>query len=139
MEMRAQMSQQDLPPSASACRPASPRSEAPGQCHRLGLAGVARDRSPVRQGEVRIAIPYSAGIRPGGFAEARISAGATTAPLLPQSAVLSDNDGNYVYVVNAKNEAERRNVKVGVVDESGATIISGLTGRKWWCCRPGRS
>jgi multidrug efflux pump subunit AcrA (membrane-fusion protein) len=50
--------------------------------------------------------------------------------LLPQSAVLSDNDGNYVYVVNAKNEAERRNVKVGVVDESGATIAAGLTGNE---------
>ena len=68
--------------------------------------------------------------RPGGFAEARISAGATTAPLLPQSAVLSDNDGNYVYIVNAKNEAERRNVKIGTVDASGATIIAGLSGQE---------
>ena len=32
-------------------------------------------------GEVRIAIPYSALVRPGGFAEARITAGATTAPI----------------------------------------------------------
>jgi RND family efflux transporter MFP subunit len=130
MEMRAQLSQQDL----AAIRVGMPASVTPiGSTS--GVTGSVWQVSPVidpqsRQGEVRVAIPYSAGIRPGGFAEARISSGATTAPLLPQSAVLSDNDGNYVYVVNAKNEAERRSVKVGTVDESGATIISGLTGQE---------
>jgi RND family efflux transporter MFP subunit len=130
MEMRAQMSQQDL---------ANIRVGMPASVTPIGstatVTGAVWQVAPVidpqsRQGEVRIAIPYSAGIRPGGFAEARISAGSTTAPLLPQSAVLSDNDGNYVYVVNGKNEAERRNVKVGVVDESGATIVSGLNGQE---------
>jgi RND family efflux transporter MFP subunit len=130
MEMRAQMSQQDL----AAIRVGMPASVIPiGST--TGVTGSVWQVSPVidpqtRQGEVRIAISYSPGIRPGGFAEARISAGATTAPLLPQSAVLSDNDGNYVYIVNAKNEAERRNVKVGVVDESGATITAGLNGQE---------
>lgn len=130
MEMRAQLSQQDL---------ASIRVGMPASVTPIGdpssVTGQVWQVSPVidaqsRQGEVRIAIPYSAGIRPGGFAEARISAGATTAPLLPQSAVLSDNDGNYVYIVNAKNEVERRAVKVGSVDENGATIVSGLTGQE---------
>lgn len=130
MEMRAALSQQDL----AAIRVGMPASVTP-----IGSTSSVTGRvwqvSPVinpqsRQGEVRIAIPYSAGIRPGGFAEARISAGATTAPLLPQSAVLSDNDGTYVYVVNNKNEAERRSVKVGIVDENGATIIAGLTGQE---------
>nr|WP_314442703.1 efflux RND transporter periplasmic adaptor subunit [uncultured Sphingomonas sp.] len=130
MEMRAQLSQQDL---------ASIRVGMPASVTPIGstsaVTGSVWQVSPVidpqsRQGEVRIAIPYSAGIRPGGFAEARISAGATTAPLLPQSAVLSDNDGNYVYVVNNRNEAERRAVKIGVVDESGATITSGLSGQE---------
>jgi multidrug efflux pump subunit AcrA (membrane-fusion protein) len=81
-----------------------------------------------RLGDVRIAIPYSTTIRPGGFAEARITAGSTTAPLLPQSAVLSDDAGNYVYVVNSKNEIERRNIKIGAVTDAGVTIDSGLTG-----------
>ncbi|GAA3996324.1 efflux RND transporter periplasmic adaptor subunit [Sphingomonas humi] len=130
MEMRAQLSQQDL----AAIRVGMPASVTPiGSTS--NVSGSVWQVSPVidpqsRQGEVRIAIPYSSGIRPGGFAEARISTGATTAPLLPQSAVLSDNDGNYVYIVNEKNEAERRNVKVGTVDESGATILSGLTGQE---------
>jgi hypothetical protein len=69
-------------------------------------------------------------MRPGGFAEARITAGATTAPVLPQSAVMSDENGNYVYIVNSKNEVERRAIKIGRVDESGVTIAEGLSGNE---------
>jgi RND family efflux transporter MFP subunit len=130
MEMRAQLSQQDL----AAVRVGMPASVTPiGST--TSVTGAIWQVSPVidpatRQGEVRIAIPYSAGIRPGGFAEARVSAGATTAPLLPQSAVLADEDGNYVYVVNQRNEAERRAVRVGAVDDSGVSILSGLNGQE---------
>ena len=83
-----------------------------------------------RLGDVRIAIPYSASIRPGGFAAAQITAGSTTAPVLPQSAVLSDDQGNYVYIVNSKNEVERRNIKIGTVNDTGVTIDSGLSGNE---------
>ena len=48
--------------------------------------------------------------------------------LLPQSAVQSDSKGNYVYVINAKNEAERVSVTTGEVTENGVTIASGLSG-----------
>ena len=44
--------------------------------------------------------------------------------------MLSDEKGNYVYVVNARNEVERRNVRVGAVDENGVTIAEGLTGQE---------
>ena len=83
-----------------------------------------------RQGVVRIAVPYTPALRPGGFAEAQITAGTTTAPLLPQSAVLSDDKGNYVYIVNGKNEVERRDIKIGTVNDSGVTIASGLSGNE---------
>src|SRR6185503_14625092 len=72
-----------------------------------------------RLGDVRIAVPYDPAMRPGGFAEAKITAGTTTAPMLPQSAVLSDDKGNYVYIVNAKNEIERRDIQIGSVSENG--------------------
>lgn len=130
MEMRAQLSQQDL----AAIRVGMPASVTPiGST--TSVTGSVWQIAPVidpqsRQGEVRIAIPYSAGIRPGGFAEARISTGATTAPLLPQSAVLADDDGNYVYIVNGKNEVERRAVKIGAVSDAGVSIVSGLTGQE---------
>jgi len=44
--------------------------------------------------------------------------------------VLSDQKGNYVYVVNAKNEVERRSIKIGNVDDSGVTISEGLSGNE---------
>jgi hypothetical protein len=83
-----------------------------------------------RLGAVRIAVPYDQTLRPGGFAESKITAGTTTAPLLPQSAVLSDERGNYAYIVNGKNEIERRAIKIGTVGENGVTIAAGLSGNE---------
>ncbi|HEY0113630.1 MAG TPA: efflux RND transporter periplasmic adaptor subunit [Allosphingosinicella sp.] len=83
-----------------------------------------------RQGEARIAIPYDPALRPGGFASAQIKAGAVDAPLLPQSAVMSDEKGNYVYVVNGRNEIERRDVQVGSVSSQGVTVAAGLSGQE---------
>jgi len=77
---------------------------------------------------VRIAVPYGPAMRPGGFAEARITAGTTIAPELPQSAVLSDDKGNYVYIIDARNLVERRNIKIGTVNDTGVTIAGGLNG-----------
>jgi HlyD family secretion protein len=130
MEMRAQMSQQDL----AFIREGMTVSVTPTGTDR-SFAGQVWQVSPMidptsRQGEVRIAIPYDPAIHPGGFAEAKIEAGATTAPLLPQSAVLSDEQGNYVYVINRKNEVERRNVKIGTVDDKGVTIVGGISGQE---------
>ena len=42
--------------------------------------------------------------------------------------MLSDEKGNYVYIINAKNEVERRDVKIGDVDDNGVTIAEGLSG-----------
>jgi HlyD family secretion protein len=83
-----------------------------------------------RQGEARIAIPYNSDIRPGGFASAEIVAGTVDAPLLPESAVLSDDRGSYVYVVDGKNEVHRRNVRVGTVTDRGVVITEGLAGNE---------
>ena len=130
MEMRATLSQQDL----AFIRPGMTASVTPIGTDR-SFAGRVWQVSPVidpqsRQGEVRIAIPYDPAIRPGGFAEAKIESGATTAPLLPQSAVLSDEQGNYVYVINSKNLVERRNVKVGSVSDQGVTVSEGISGQE---------
>ena len=130
MELRANLSQQDL----AYVHTGMPASVTPIGMDR-SFSGHVWQIAPVidpqsRQGEVRIAIPYDPAIRPGGFAEASISAGSTTAPLLPQSAVLSDEKGNYVYIVNDKNEIERRAIKVGTVDDQGVSIAEGLTGKE---------
>jgi RND family efflux transporter MFP subunit len=81
-----------------------------------------------RQGIARVALSYDPALRPGGFASARIVAGASVAPLLPQSAVLSDAQGNYVYILDAKNQTVRRAVKTGELSDTGVTIVEGLNG-----------
>jgi len=83
-----------------------------------------------RLGEVRVAVPYDSAIRPGGFAEAKITSGAVTAPLVPQSTVQSDEKGNYVYVVDANNNVVRRDVQVGSVSNAGVAITGGLSGQE---------
>jgi len=44
--------------------------------------------------------------------------------------VLSDEKGNYVYIVNPKNEIERRAIKVGTIDDEGVTVAEGLSGQE---------
>ncbi len=97
------------------------------------IAGQVWQKSPVinmdtRQGTVRIAVPYSEALRPGGFADARLIAGTAEAPLLPESAVQSGPEGNFVLVVDNNNTIRRQPVKVGTVTDSGVSIASGLTG-----------
>jgi len=130
MEMQAQLAQQDI---------ALMHVGMPAQVTPVGatqsIAGNVWQVAPVidpqsRLGQVRIAVPYASTMRPGGFAAAKITAGTTTAPLLPQSAVLSDDKGNYVYIVNAKNQVERRDITIGTVDERGVTIATGLSGNE---------
>jgi RND family efflux transporter MFP subunit len=130
MEMQAQLAQQDL---------ALVHVGMPAQVTPVGsdtsVTGSVWQIAPVidpqsRLGQVRIAVPYTNAMRPGGYAEARITAGATTAPMLPQSAVLSDENGNYVYIINAKGEVERRPIKIGNVSDQGVTIAEGLAGNE---------
>lgn len=99
----------------------------------LKIAGQVWQVSPIvnmdtRQGTVRIAIPYSSALRPGGFADARLVAGSGEAPLLPESAVQSGPEGNFVLIVGKDDKVERRAVKVGTVTDGGVSIASGLTG-----------
>lgn len=128
MELAARLAEQDL---------ARLRVGLPAQVTPIGTNAAFRGSiwqlSPVidpqtRQGVARIAIAYDRALRPGGFASATIASGSVDAPLLPESAVLSDARGNYVYVVGAGDAVQRRSVKVGDVSDSGITIISGLDG-----------
>jgi HlyD family secretion protein len=81
-----------------------------------------------RQGVARIAVPYDRDLRPGGFATANITAGSTDAPMLPESAVLNDSQGSYVYIIDKDNAVRRRPVKVASVTDGGVVIGEGLNG-----------
>ncbi|WP_188053084.1 MULTISPECIES: efflux RND transporter periplasmic adaptor subunit [unclassified Sphingosinithalassobacter] len=128
MEMRAQLSEEDLH---------RLNVGAPARVSPVGIeeefAGEVWQVSPVidpqtRQGIARIALSYDPALRPGGFATARIVAGATVAPLLPQSAIQSDASGNYVYILNENDQAVRRPVTTGEVSDEGVAITGGLSG-----------
>ena len=51
-----------------------------------------------------------------------------TATILPESAVLADDDGAFVYVINEENQATRRAVTIGRATEFGIAITEGLSG-----------
>jgi RND family efflux transporter MFP subunit len=130
MEMRAQLSQQDLA-FVHVGMPASVRPVGSDRTYSGTVWQVAPVIDPQsRLGDVRITVPYDPAMRPGGFADVRISSGTTTAPMLPQSAVLSDDAGNYVYIVNGKNQVERRDIKIGNVSDEGVTIAEGISGNE---------
>jgi RND family efflux transporter MFP subunit len=83
-----------------------------------------------REGVARIALPFDKGLRPGGFATATLRSGSTTAPVLPESAILSDANGAYVYVVGPTNKVERRAVATGDVTPAGIAVVKGLAGNE---------
>ena len=130
MELRAQLSEGDLTSVRAGARATvTPVGES------RSFTGQVWQVSPVidpqtRQGVARIALSYDSALRPGGFASATIVAGGTTAPELPQTALLSDSRGNYVYIVDGENRVQRRDVTLGQVTENRVAIASGLTGQE---------
>jgi HlyD family secretion protein len=90
-----------------------------------------------RQGIARIALPFDKALRPGGFANVEIIAGASTAPILPESAIQTDKDGNYVYLIGADNKTSKRRITIGKVTPTGIPIIQGLDGTEKVVLRAG--
>lgn len=106
------------------------------------FSGQVWQLSPVidqttRQGIARIAMAFDPALRPGGFATARINSGSFTATLLPESAVLADDEGSFVYVVDGDNRTVRRSVKTGALTQDGIAIIGGLSGTERIVLRAG--
>ena len=66
-----------------------------------------------------------------------INSGAVVAPQLPDSAILSDNKGSYVYIIDQNNKAQRRDVKTGLISDSGIAIVEGLAGNERVVVRSG--
>lgn len=130
VELRAQLAEADL----QRLHPGAQAEVIPTGTNR-SFKGEVWQVAPVidpqtRQGIARIALDYDPALRPGGFAAARISAGGAQAVVLPQSAVQSDNQGNYVYTIDSKNEAVRTPVTTGDVTEAGVAITGGLKGNE---------
>jgi HlyD family secretion protein len=130
IEMRGQIAEQDLAALAT------------GQNANVFVTGIQKPFTgkvrllgsvidpATRLGEIRIALQPDPALRPGAFARGQVVVSRAERPVLPQTAVLSDDEGTYVYIVNAKSEVERRNVTVGNTVVQGLVISSGLNGKE---------
>jgi HlyD family secretion protein len=128
VEMRGQVAEQDLPALEV------------GQTALVHLTGIDRPFSgkvrllgaiidpQTRLGDIRVALSPDPSLRPGAFARAEVVTGRAQRPVLPQTAVLSDDSGPYVLIVTPDSRVERRAVRVGDTVPDGIVIASGLTG-----------
>ena len=94
------------------------------------FAGTVRlllpDIDPVtQQGQARVQIAESRGLRPGAFAIATIDAGQSCGPAVPLSSILYGPDGAVVQVVR-ENRIETRKITVGLFGGENAEVRQGL-------------
>lgn len=128
VELRAQVAEQDLG-RMKVGQPAevTPVGESRSVTGAIWLMAAVIDPQ-TRQGIVRIRLPDDPSLRPGGFATARIVTGSTDAPVLPESAVLNDAKGSFVYVVDGEDKVVRRDITLGDVSDDGLVVRAGLNG-----------
>ncbi len=70
-------------------------------------------------------------ILPGLFARVQVPLEKEAAFLLPETAISSDQQGDYVLIVNEKHIVERRLIKTGPSRNGMRVIEEGLTGGEW--------
>jgi HlyD family secretion protein len=130
VEMRGQLAEQDLAQvkqgdTASVRLTGLPQSFE----GKVRLLGAIIDPT-TRLGEIRIALKPDPALRPGAFARGSVAVGNAKRPVVPQTAVLTDGQGSYVYVVSADSHAVLRRVVVADTSDDGVVIASGLNGNE---------
>ncbi len=128
VEMRGQIAEQDLA-QVKVGQPATvylTGLSRPFQGH-VWLLGAVIDPQ-TRLGEIRIALEPDPALRPGAFARAEVTIARARRPVLPKTAVFSDDAGSYVFMVDAQGHAMRHAVRVADTSEDGVVIGSGLAG-----------
>ncbi|MGA2709038.1 MAG: efflux RND transporter periplasmic adaptor subunit [Steroidobacteraceae bacterium] len=127
IELRGEVAEQDLPllkvGQAASVSLTGVSQRYAGQ---IRLLGVVIDPQ-TRLGMARIAMQPDPNLRPGAFARAEVTISNAERAVLPQTAVLSDEKGSYVLIVNAHNKIERRPVRLSGVVPNGVTIAEGLS------------
>jgi HlyD family secretion protein len=126
VELRGQVAEQDLPQLRV------------GQSVNVRLTGTTRVYEghvrllgavidpQTRLGQVRVALTPDPNLRPGAFARADVTVSNADRAVLPQTAVLTDDKGSYVLIVNAQHKVERRAVRVSGMVPNGVTIAEGV-------------
>jgi HlyD family secretion protein len=95
---------------------------------RVRLLGAVIDPQ-TRLGMARVALTPDPNLRPGAFARAEVTVSNADRAVLPQTAVLTDDKGSYVLIVNAQHKIERRAVHVSGIVQDGVTIADGIGGK----------
>lgn len=129
IEMRGEVAEQDMP-RLRVGQTAMVRLDGVPQpfAGRVWQVGAVID-GVTRQGTVRIALPsQDQNLRPGAFARADIEADAMVGVIVPQTAVLSDEQGTYTLIVGANDKVERRAINVVGARATGMLVDRGLTG-----------
>lgn len=130
VELRGQVAEQDLPLLQV------------GQSVNVRLTGTTRVYEghirllsavidpQTRLGMARVALTPDVNLRPGAFARADVTVSNADRAVLPQTAVLTDDRGSYVLIVNAQHKIERRAVRVSGMVQNGVTIAEGISGKE---------
>jgi RND family efflux transporter MFP subunit len=130
VELRGQVAEQDLPLLKV------------GQSVDVKLTGIAKVYEghirllgavidpATRLGTVRVSLTPDPNLRPGAFARAEVTVSNAERTVLPQTAVLSDDKGSYVLIVNAQNKVERRAVRVSGIVQNGVSISEGVVAKE---------
>jgi HlyD family secretion protein len=130
IELRGQVAEQDLPllkvGQAVNVRLTGTSHVYPGQVRLL----PAVIDPQTRLGMARVSLTPDPNLRPGAFARAEVTVSNAERPVLPQTAVLNDDKGSYVLVVNERNKVERRAVRVSGIVPGGVTIADGISGKE---------
>jgi HlyD family secretion protein len=130
VEMRGQIAEQDLAVLKTG-QPASVYITGLSRAFegRVRLLGAVIDPN-TRLGEIRIALKPDPALRPGAFARGSVVVDKAERPVLPQTAVMSDRQGAYVYIIDNNSHVERRGVTIGGTIDAGVVISSGITGKE---------
>ncbi|MFL6602717.1 MAG: efflux RND transporter periplasmic adaptor subunit [Steroidobacteraceae bacterium] len=128
IEMRGQVAEQDMSV-LTVGQPADVRLVGSAEPFegRVRLLGAVIDPL-TRLGDIRITLKPNPALRPGAFARGSVLVSKAERPILPQTAVLSDVKGPYVYVIGEGSRVERRDVQVGGTTSAGIIITKGLSG-----------
>jgi len=81
-----------------------------------------------RLGDIRIQLKPDPALRPGAFARAVVAVDKAQRPVLPQTAVMADANGSYVFIIDSAGKVERRAVRVSGTTDTGVIIAAGLAG-----------
>ncbi|MGA2342783.1 MAG: efflux RND transporter periplasmic adaptor subunit [Steroidobacteraceae bacterium] len=127
VELRGEVAEQDLPTlqvgQVVSVRLTGTSKAYPG---RVRLLGAVIDPQ-TRLGIVRVSLAPDPNLRPGAFARAEVTVSNAARIVLPQTAVLTDDKGSYVLIVDSTDKIERRAVHVSGIVDAGVTIDQGVS------------